>query len=291
MVARSDPAAPEGGITVQAIGDTHAGTSGMYPWRMDELVRDAHRDRMPAPAAVVQVGDCTNDTPVTDTPFFRDFLARFTAPAYAVMGNHDVYAQTPAEWAASLGYTSPRYSVDLPGLRLVMFGSSDQWLNYEIVTPDKLGWLDTQLAGTTNPVMVFSHFPLYNTVGLVDPVIDVDSKTIPYYLRTTANPNSSADVLSVLSAHNNVKAWVSGHTHSRIDAPGIVTEVNAGHRFAAINASTPHVSASTFPWGAGNRTTSAYVTLHPDRVETRFRNHSAGQWAAPHGRAVFTVNF
>lgn len=288
---RPHPAPPRDGITIQAIGDTHAGTTGMYPWRMDTVVRDSHRDRMIVPDAVVQVGDCTNDTPVTDTPFFTRFMSRFAAPHYAVMGNHDVYAQTPAEWASSLGYASPSYSVDLPGLRMVMWGVSDQWNNYEIASTANLSWLDSQLSTTTDPVFVFCHFPLYGTVGTINPVIDSDSKNIPYYVRTAGSPASSNGVLDVLTAHSNVKAWINGHTHSRLDAPDIVTPVTyGGHRFASVNASTPHVSATVFPWEMGNKVATAYVTLLDDRVEVRYRDHGAGQWAAPNGRSVFSVD-
>lgn len=293
MVARRNPL-PSGGITVHVIGDVHAGpVDSNEPWRLDTVARDALRDRTPTPVAVVQVGDGCNNNPAIDTPILDNFLDRLGVPWWAVMGNHDIdhEVQTPAQWAARLGYPAPNYTVDLDGLRLVMFSPSAAWAAYDVASPTALAWLDAAIGGTSNPVFVACHFPLYNTVMGVAGV-DALSTEVPFYLRTVATPGNSNDILDVLAAHPNLKAWLSGHTHSRIDLPGLVKAVDHnGHRFAAINASTIwYAYATPYPLDARDTMNTLYVTLLEDRIEVRARDHGAGQWASPNGNQVWTVD-
>lgn len=288
MRTRPHPEPPADGITIHAIGDTHVGpVSSNEPWRLDTVARDVAKLSI-NPAAIVQLGDGCNNNPAVDHPLLTHFMDRLDGPWWTVMGNHDINedVQTPAQWAARLGYPAQNYSVDLPGLRLVMFSPSAQWQDYEVAPPESLAWLDAACGGTTNPVIICCHYPPYGTAW--------GSTGIPWYIRTAASPGDSSDILDVVAGHPNVKAWLSGHLHAPIHYPDMVTAVeHSGHRLAAINTSSIwycYPPPSPYPLDARETINTLYVTLLDDRIEVRVRDHGAGQWAAPHGRHVFTVD-
>lgn len=287
-VTRRSAGPPADGVTIHAIGDTHIGpVFSNEAWRLDTVSRDATRERMPTPSAVVQLGDGINDQPSVQTAMFKQFMGRFKAPWYAVMGNHDITndVQTPAQWAAGLGYPSPSHIIDLPSLRLVFFSPSEQYTNYHLASPAALSWLDTACT-TSKPVFVFCHFSLFET--------NWGSETAPFFLGTTASPGNSSGVLAVLAAHTNVKAWISGHTHQPVDYPSPVMSVKAGTtKLAAINASCiwyTQAPPSPYPLSGIDGMFTGYVTWLGDRIEVRYRDHGAGQWGSPNGRGVFTVD-
>lgn len=286
MTTRQRPGPPLAGTTVHVLGDVHAG--GIHPWRWDAVARDANLGRMPDPSYIVQVGDTIDDLPSL-TPLFRSYMDRLDGDWRALAGNHDVFSQTQAQWATSMGYTDASHIKDLPGLRLVLWSAPEQWVNYNVISPARLAWLDSAIGGTTNPVIVFCHFPLYDTVsGVVG--IDSTSTEAWAFIKTAANPGSSEDVLDVLAAHDNVVAWVAGHTHSRIEVPGLVMPVvHAGHRFASINVSACWWTSGPTPGAVENVINTAYLTWLDDKIEVRFRDHGAGQWATPNGNPVLTV--
>jgi hypothetical protein len=63
---------------------------------------------------------------------------------------------------------------------------------------------------------VACHWPIYRTV-LGDPAKLYTSETRGFH----AQPDEA--IRSVLAKHKNAKAWLSGHTHSPLEAPGLVT--------------------------------------------------------------------
>ena len=69
---------------------------------------------------------------------------------------------------------------------------------------------------------------------------------------------------------------MSGHTHARLDEAGIVTTYGQAGTVAV------SVGSPAF-WTPGpiRAVTSVLLTIHPDRVEARHRDHGAGQWLTP----------
>ena len=76
----------------------------------------------------------------------------------------------------------------------------------------------------------------------------------------------------------NARAWLSGHTHSPLGAPGLVSRVRLGRgrSILAVN-----LSALV---GVGKRRDptdplrSVYLTQRPGGMEVRFRDHGERRW-------------
>lgn len=74
------------------------------------------------------------------------------------------------------------------------------------------------------------------------------------------------------------KAWLSGHTHSPLDAPGFVTRAPLPQRrsIVAVNCSAlAYVGKKLDP---KDPVRSLYLTHYPGRLEIRYRDHGAGDW-------------
>jgi hypothetical protein len=99
-----------------------------------------------------------------------------------------------------------------------------------------------------------------------------------------AKPDRELRVL--LARHRNAKAWLSGHTHSPLSAPGFVTRARLARRrtILAVNLSALIGVGKTREPGDPLR--SVYLTHRPDSIEVRFRDHRSGAWVAVGGKRV-----
>lgn len=283
-------APPRSGTTLHLIGDVHAGACPQ--WRYDALISDLIRLDLPNVAATVQLGDNVENGTNADHAVYSSFRGRLTAPVYEAMGNHDTYVQTEAQWAARFGYPSGNHTVDLPGLRLVFIGGTEGELSpWSQIPAATLTYLAERAAEVpTTPVFVPCHYPLWDTVG-GDPALEYTSRQGNFYACTVGNTASSAEILAVLSAHPNIRAWLSGHTHSSITAPGLVVPVLAGsNRIAHVNGSCIYYCGKSGDNGGPRHPVhTSFLTWTGDAVEVRYRNHGAGQWYGPDGNRVLTV--
>lgn len=281
------------GTTLHCIGDVHAGP--IPAWRLDALASDFARTMLRAPLAHVQLGDGTDGFTAGDYPLqatiYQRFKARLPARTYEAIGNHDRQNQTVEQWEARVGHDADQ-TVDFPELRLIVLGSDDT-VSADMLSATTLAFLDAALAGTTKPCLIACHYPLWDTVG-GDPALEYVSTQAAFYVRGPSGASgSSAEVLAVLAAHPNVKAWIAGHTHSRLTVPGLVMPMLAGRvRFASINTSCiwycglDHNSQVGGPLDPVN---SLFVTWLGDRIEVTFRSHNGGGHLAPNGNPVMTV--
>ena len=96
-------------------------------------------------------------------------------------------------------------------------------------------------------------------------------------------------IRALLARHPNAKAWLSGHTHSPLGAPGLITRARfpGGRSIVSIN-----LSAIV---GVGKKREpedpicSLYLTHHPGTIEIRFRDHRARRWKTVRGNRVQVV--
>lgn len=291
-----------GGTSIVVIGDTHLG-SAQESWSykaLDDLNRMVGRGQV---AAWLHAGDQTTTAVASELTSFKAWWAalnRGSAPSAFVPGNHDtlgnqlsgnVDVQTPEQWAtgmASLGVTARDYVVDVgANLRIVCLSPTTSAgvgtvahtyrLTVDAVT---LAWADARINETSRRCIVMFHAPLYGTYG----VNSSSTAWSSYDLDWCAHSQDAYTIEQMIGSHPNVIAYVSGHTHSAMDQPDLVKRVQIGvATFAAISASSPLV----LPTGSVPQIVSALMTVYPDRIEVRYRDHGAGQWLSP----VYTVTF
>jgi hypothetical protein len=268
--------------TIHCIGDLHAG--GVKRPRVAAMLDDANELR--TPVAHLQVGDSTeHGLPEEDVLALR-WMGRLPGPHHTIMGNHDVMhnVRTPARWAEVYGNESPNFLIDLPFLRIIAVAPDrDQPRERSgILSNATLEWLDLRLGRAGRDCWIACHWPLYETV-MGDPHKLYTSRMESFH----AQPD--ARIRALLATHRNAKAWISGHTHSPIEAPGLVTRAKLaeGRSILAVNCSAiVGVGKKREP---KDPIRSLYLTHLPGRIEIRFRDHGARQWKTVGGKRVITV--
>lgn len=259
---------PPGDSTLHLIGDTHFGAIG--DTRKAKLLADLGNVLVGRVTAHLQVGDVTNNGLASEDTEALAWLNQLPGPWHVAMGAHDIEGniRTPAEWAAAYGLASQNHVVDLGFARLIVIGADSA---NNVMGAATLTWLDEQLDASTDPALIACHYPLYDTVGgdISDSYLSTENA---YY----AKPD--AELRTILADYPQAKAWLAGHTHSRLSNPGFVkAETVGGHVIASVNASSP--------WYQGRDTSlkhtplqSVFVTYLGDRIEVRFRDHGGGTW-------------
>jgi 3',5'-cyclic AMP phosphodiesterase CpdA len=265
--------------TVHGVGDLHAGA--IAPDRLATVLDDVLT--LPTPALHLQIGDATEHGTAAEDEIALDWLARLPGPHRTILGNHDILhnRRTHGQWARAYGRRSKNWVVDLPFARIVAVGPDRNFPGERagLLTPATLAWLDCELERSPRDCWIASHWPLLGTV-LGDPKRLFTSTMSSFH----AKPDGELRVL--LARHRNAKAWLSGHTHSPLSAPGFITRARlAGRRtILAVNLSALIGVGKTRKPGDPLR--SVYLTHRPDSMEVRFRDHRSGAWVAVGGKRV-----
>lgn len=164
----------------------------------------------------VDMGDRTNDVgePVADLALattISNALADITIPKHHLMGNHDAYALSIAQWESLLGQSMGHNSIDVNGYHLVFLQPDVD--NRDAIPPAKyplsaadLSWLETDLSATSLPAIVFNHVPLI-------PPSMVGTYWGPIFGDTGYFTDNYDDFHAIAQAHN-VIACLSGHAHT-----------------------------------------------------------------------------
>lgn len=286
------PLPAAGGVTIHCLSDMHAGLT--LQSKIDNTVQDILTGLLvPVPVARVITGDVTNVGGAGEIVTAQTAIAAVSSvPVYPVMGNHDLFSGgTQATFGTA--YATPsgtaNYIVDLPTLRLIMIAPDalptdgvDGADGARIRLPDATvsTWLDAQLAGTTKDCLIFCHAPLKDTV--LGAGVNYDSSVEPWFVTTVSTKTTSNAILTVLAAHSNAKAWISGHVHCPINTPQFVVGQTVGsHTMAMISVSAlayTGINVNTVTQAMSSACTGSYVTYYPDRIEVRFRNHGGRVW-------------
>ena len=188
---------------------------------------------------------------------------------------------TPEQAAIDLGLPARNYTVDMGEVLLVGWFPGDSYndANGAQASASALAWLDATLAAATKPCWIMCHFPLHDTVG-GDVVAQWVSTAWGFYASSKVNSADSADILAILDSRPNAELWLSGHTHSNINTPGLFGLHNTGTReIACVNASAiASVDKAQSPW---SEIRSAYVTREEAGLEVRWRDNGGGNWIGP----------
>jgi 3',5'-cyclic AMP phosphodiesterase CpdA len=255
---------------VHGVGDLHAGA--IRPQRLKRVLEDV--SSLPAPALHLQIGDATEHGLPEQDAIARDWLARLPGPYGTVLGNHDIMrGRRVAAWARAYDLDSQNFVIDLPFVRLVAVGPADAGRGRRsgLLGEGTLDWLSRQLARSPRGCWIACHWPLRDTVG-GDPRRNFTSRMLSFH----AKPDR--ELRALLAEQPNARAWLSGHTHSPLGAPGLVSRVRLGRgrRILAVN-----LSALV---GIGKRRQptdplrSVYLTQRPGGMEVRFRDHGERRW-------------
>jgi hypothetical protein len=175
--------------------------------------------------------------------------------------------------------------VDLDFVRIVVVGPNrtEPGRRAGRLSQDTLAFLDEQLgeaAGTD--CWIACHWPLFRTV-MGDPRKHFTSAMAAFY----AKPPDR--IRELLLRHRNARAWISGHTHSPMSAPGLIKRKSLGPKrsIATINGSAlVGVGKKRDP---RDPLCSLYLTHRRARIEVRCRDHRAGRWRNIRGEQVVEV--
>jgi hypothetical protein len=292
--ARTSPLPPADMPCLHVFGDLHFLSTGIFgnTNKPNRMIWDLQRGEVPNVTHHLTVGDLTDNGATSSDAAVQAFAATIGGTWLWTMGNHDVNllanVRTPAQWGAA--YSTPtgtqNYTYDLPwGIRVIVIGFDSMADTTSVIrlSDATLTYLDAQLtAAGSRRCYVVCHAPLYNTVLGTVPSTQSGVYVIGGSSTVVAGA-TSAEVLAVLGAHNNVAAWICGHSHNEIESAGTVTTVTTnGKTFAHISASCVYYTGTVAEiW---DRTASAYVTDYGNKIEVRWRDHAQGRWVAPFGQ-------
>lgn len=231
---------------IRLIGDMHAGLTSLQRFRAvaDDLWT------LPAPHAVLSVGDEAHFGTPPEYAWIRRWVYQWSVPFYSVTGNHTFWGVTELHrdtnvrayrrWCDTWELTLP-YAFELGGVRFVATGPVNGTTGPvdASVTEGELA----QLAGllgekAQQPTVLVVHAPLYDTVlGDRGPISSVFTSIQPGFYQW-----HTRGIRKLLAVSPQVKLVVTGHTHSPLDARGLLCLVRAGDRVV------PHFNAMALPF-------------------------------------------
>jgi 3',5'-cyclic AMP phosphodiesterase CpdA len=274
---------PDWSRTVHGVGDLHAG--GIARSRVQTMLDDVAQ--LPTPALHLQIGDATQHGTATEDELARRWLGRLPGRHETILGNHDFMGnnRTPTEWAKAYGYRSKNFTIHLPFLRIIAV-APDRELPKEKsgkLSKATLAFLERELDSNRDfDCWVACHWPLYRTV--------LGGPNLYTSITTSFHAQPDAEIRAVLARHRNAKAWLSGHTHSPLQAPGLVTRTGLPGRRSILAVNLSALVAVGKTKEPSDPVCSLYLTQLPGKIEIRFRDHRKGAWIAPHRRRVVTVS-
>lgn len=301
------PAGQPGGeelLYFWALGDLHY--SAQSEWRvhhtprMKQLYRDLHQlwTREGRPAFCVSPGDVI-ESAEPEQYQEAELQLRLNlrgVPFYPGLGNHELLLREGEESEANLlkdfsifWSKEPRYywvEGEVLCVMLDVTGYPQPGFSRET-----LSFLATALAKHPRHLAIlFAHCPLYNTVLARDEEQNLDYHSLEAFFSV----ENSAEVRELLSRHRNACLYLSGHTHTGWQAPGLVTTERLGeHPVTFVNLTSPWYTGrhhgmkwlddeQRFLYRADqpDLIASFAVQVAREQIRLRLRDHSAGKWLA-----------
>jgi hypothetical protein len=268
--------------TVHCIGDLHAGA--ITDVRMRALGDDI--DRLGVPALHLQIGDMTEGGREDEDRLGLAFLNGLPGAWATVLGNHDILgnARSAAAWASAYGQSSQNFSVDLGFVRVIAVGPNrtEPGVRAGRLSARTLAFLERELDESDTDCWIACHWPLFRTV-MGDPRLHFTSAMGFFHVKP------DEPIRELLLRHPRATAWVSGHTHSPISAPGLIRRTRLAPKRSILAINTSALV------GVGKRRDpraplcSLYLTHRRGRIEIRCRDHRAATWRNIRGRRMIEV--
>jgi predicted phosphodiesterase len=179
-----------GDPAIDAVGPILRAAPGDPPY--PELMSGAIVDEMLAlaPDAVVVKGDLTDSGRAEEYAAFLACYDRLGARMHHVRGNHDALRDP------ELARNGAPLTIEVPGATLAVLDTTVPGQVGGALDAAQLAWLDDVATGTSGPVLVFAHHPVFHW--------DRD-----YCI----GPDADA-LVALLDRRPNVVAWLAGHTHT-----------------------------------------------------------------------------
>lgn len=274
------------GVLVNHVSDTHF---GYRPWSFaesDGMLQDYHQGLIPLIDLLLHTGDITDGQPgadVSEDTYALDWLD--SADLYAgtslwTMGNHDIRnrpVHTRAKWESIYGRSANTY-VDVKGIRFVTFtvddfsGYDSQW----IVPAATWDWVATVAEAHNGPVVIANHYPPTELGGVS--------------LENALLPQSALNTL--VGDVPNIIGMMCGHMHKALNDLSAASFVTLGGRQIPVLTDISSMLSDIIgrDYSAQMQSTSAYVTIYPDRWEIRYRRHGSHAWGGPADQRLTTMN-
>jgi Icc protein len=286
------PQAPDDGVLVHHVSDTHF---GYRDWSYDEgdhMLRDLQQGLITTVDLFVHTGDhidgthgaAPGTTVAAQDAYAKPWLAAAAkgAPSLWAVGNHDLRDRGPSfsqsAWATAYGRPGNTF-VDVRGWRFVTFcpdafttGLGGPWT----IPNATWDWLDSVCASAPGPVVLAEHYP-------------------PWELTTTQDMYLQPPVKlqSLVAAHPNIAGMLTGHMHFDLDSAQMVQMLPIGGRTLPVIcdiSSMLSLDGASRDQSARIQSTSVYVSMRPGRWEVRYRRHGTRAWGGPSGLRVTTMD-
>ncbi|WCE39111.1 hypothetical protein PGC08_14040 [Brevibacterium sp. BDJS002] len=273
------------GSTFHFITDLHLGDTFFSPQWMDRITDDLKHLRSSHVAHILG-GDQVDNNRSDQYALYKAMRSTIKdtdgLPWLEVPGNHDMGApvghagdvvQSKEDWADLMGLADANQTLDAGGMRFIGLAPDYwHWMDQCVLSPETLNYLDWALTTAEGaPCWIVTHGP-------------PNGQYIGY--SNYAIPSPTADLESIVSGHNNVAGWLSGHRHMEPGAPESARVMPiGGKQIFAINGPTaggigndparPNGDAS--PWASLSY--SLLITYLGNRCVIRFRDHRSYGWA------------
>jgi 3',5'-cyclic-AMP phosphodiesterase len=191
-------------LILAQISDPHVTVGPADAGSADALAAavDAVNAFTPTPDAVLLSGDITEHASAEEYELAAELLEPLTMPLHLLAGNHD----DPDAMRSALGAPGApgeplQYSVSLGPLRLVACDTTVRGQDGGALGPDRLAWLDAELAAdrATPTLVAMHHPPVLVGMGALDEIGLAEADRIAVGELVAANPQ--------------VQRIVSGHVH------------------------------------------------------------------------------
>lgn len=269
-------------VRVLLLSDPHT-QAGRYSLTAGKL-RDALNDyKALKPDLLLVNGDVTDRGYVGEYETFFDCVKSTLGaklPISMTTGNHEFYDKEAtdetelARFLQASGLQTPYSALKVAGVHFVLL-ATEVWKTapknpeWAWLTKAQLDWFDKTLAANRNLfTIVLLHQPLQDTVIWSHGGNDF------------GGCGQVNELKAILAKNPQVKLWLSGHTHQRIEAESNKAQIGQT-RFLSLGSTAYQIylnesgQAKDRDWEANQ---SRLLEIWPDRVELRSRDHQAKQW-------------